>query len=289
MKDQAQGLREIFKDDNTEKGCRIIAITSGKGGVGKTNFTVNMAIKLSQLGYRTVIVDADIGLANIDVLLGIIPKYNLTDLLFKNKSAKEIIYEGPEGIKLIFGGSGIEELIDPDIDNVKNLVNGIEQLENIADIILIDTGAGLSEIVLTFLNASDQIILLTTPEPTSVTDAYAMVKVLSNHNYDRSINLVVNRATNSLEARNVLDQFCNVVNRFLNVKLEKLGYVMNDDYVCKAVKRQQPFSLVYPNCNASKCIDLIARNLVNRKLKQQDSISSIKAFFSKLLKTNKGW
>ena len=179
--DQAENLRKIMqqKEEQAKEAARVIAVTSGKGGVGKSSVSVNLAIQFARMGKSVVILDADFGLANVEVMFGVIPKYNLSDLLYNGRELKEIICEGPEGIQFISGGSGIANLANFDKEQVKRLINKMTELEKIADIVIIDTGAGINPSVMEFLISSPETILVTTPEPTSVTDSYALLKSLS--------------------------------------------------------------------------------------------------------------
>ena len=184
--DQAQNLRNIIKMQNQKmvQNARVISVTSGKGGVGKSNTSVNIALQFQRQGKRVIIFDADFGLANIEVMFGIIPKYNLGDLMFKGKELKEIITPGPEGVGFISGGSGIAKLVNLDKEQIKRLVGKLSELDELADVIIIDTGAGISSSVMEFLVASPETILVTTPEPASITDSYALLKALSmNEDY----------------------------------------------------------------------------------------------------------
>ncbi len=178
--DQADQLRKLVnKQKKVRKVSRVITVTSGKGGVGKSTLTVNLAIQMSRMGKRVIILDADFGLANIEVMLGIRPTYNLADLMFRGKDLKEIITDGPEGIGFISGGSGIQELSRLTRDQVIYLVQKLYELDELADIILVDTGAGIADSVLEFVSASNEVLIVATPEPTSITDAYALLKTLN--------------------------------------------------------------------------------------------------------------
>ena len=179
--DQATQLRNIIKANavsNTPK-ARVFTVTSGKGGVGKSNVSINLAVKLSKMGKRVVILDADFGLANIEVMFGAIPKFNLSDLIYKGMSIQDIITQGPEGIGFISGGSGIAGLTNLSKEYINYLIQNLQKLDTLYDVIIIDTGAGISSAVLEFLIASKEIILVTTPEPTSITDSYSLLKALS--------------------------------------------------------------------------------------------------------------
>lgn len=297
MRDQAEKLREIFEnldydkikqetyknnEKNLRKFARVITITSGKGGVGKTNLAINLGIKLSQLGLKVIIIDADLGLSNIDIVLGKAPKYSLSDVINYRKEILEIIEEGPEGIKFISGGSGVQDLIRIDKNQLANLLIQLSKLDEEADIVFIDTGAGLSNNVLSFIYAAKEIILVTTPEPTAITDAYALIKVISQKDKTKEIKLVVNRVENIEEAENLLNKLTEVSEKFLGINVQKLGFILNDKNVTKAVKKQQPFVLMYENTEASRNISNIAESLMNNYYIEQESQYGIKLFINKL-------
>jgi len=298
MMDQAERLRQII--DNLKlrqvvgqvnllnsikkKTAKVITVTSGKGGVGKTNITVNLAIALSELGKRVTILDADFGLANIDILLGIIPKYTLADVIYNNKNIFEVLSDGPKNIRFLSGGSGIEELIKLDKTHIDKFVSNIALLDRLSDVILIDTGAGLSDSVMSFVMAADEVILVTTPEPTSITDAYALIKMVANRDKDKKVRVIVNRAENANEANDILNKLSIVTGKFLEVKLDSLGFILHDEMVIKAVKMQQPFALSYPKCQASKHIKDIGSKIMDIKIdKVNGENTGIKSFVSKLV------
>ena len=228
--DQAENLRNIIKKQNQKdlSNARVIAVTSGKGGVGKSSVSINLAVQFTQMGKKVIILDADFGLANIEVMFGVIPKYNLSDLMVSGREISEIITEGPEGIKFISGGSGIAKLVNPDKEQVKRLVNKMSELENMADVIIIDTGAGISSTVMEFLVASPETIIVTTPEPTSITDSYALLKALSmNDNFRRedvSIKMIANRVSTESEGRNLYEKLNMVVSKFLDIDMTYFGF-----------------------------------------------------------------
>ncbi len=270
MKDQAEKLRNIMgKKSNEEQTkpsqdrAQILAITSGKGGVGKTSFSINLAISLRRLGYKVLILDADIGLANIEILTGINMRYTIADLIKRDKNIHDIIEEGPEGIKLISGGSGIHQLSMMDDKNIDRLLREMEKLEQEMDYIIIDTGAGISNIVLDFVMVSDETILITTSDPTSLMDAYTVIKALTTNGYKGKINVVINIVENRGEAENIFNKLNKVSQNFLNIKLNYLGYLHRDTLVNKAVKAQQPFLILNPSSNISKKINIMALKLVN--------------------------
>lgn len=296
MRDQADKLREAINNlklsqptnqqaeqENTpERRCRVITVTSGKGGVGKTNISVNLALNLSQMGYRVVILDADFGLSNIDVLFGISPRHTLLDVISNSKSIFDILSEGPMNVKFISGGSGVEEMAQlkkPEFDIV---IEKTASLDKIADIIIVDTGAGISDNVISFVLAADDVILVTTPEPTAIMDAYALVKTVSYRDQNKNIQLLVNRAESEKEALNVIHKLCFATEKFLNVKLRELGFILFDTNVTKAVKQQEPFIMSYPKSVVSKQLTQIAKKLVVDQAENAEKPSGIKGFFSKL-------
>lgn len=292
MKDQAHNLRQListFKENKSKivessnvldenKDARVITVTSGKGGVGKTNFTINLGIALSRYNEVTII-DADLGLSNIDVVLGLIPKYTLANLIKNDVSIKDITLKGPNGVNIISGGSGVVDLIDLSKNEINRLIDSFLLLNKTSDYILIDTGAGLNNSVLSFIEAADEMILIVTPEPTSITDAYAVIKNIPKSN--KSIKLVINRVETSSEGYEVFNKINSATKKFLNVELENLGFIYEDPMVKKSVKEQKPFLLNYPNSIASKGIDLLAYNLINNCSKVE-SYGTFKKFINKL-------
>lgn len=267
--DQAAKLRELIKNQNNPKSlARVITVTSGKGGVGKSSVSVNLAMQLRRLGKRVVILDADFGLANVEVMLGIRPQYNLADLMFKGKSLNDIITQGPEGIGFISGGSGIAELINLTSEQVVSLAQKLSELDQFADVIIVDTGAGISDNVMEFVAVSQEVLLVATPEPTSITDAYALLKTLNKRNEDSgrmTVKLVANKVENDIDGQKLCDKLNIVVKKFLDINLEYLGSVTMDISVTKAVMQQKPFSIVFPNSAASKSVQAIAHKLCGQE------------------------
>lgn len=294
MHDQAEKLRKLVQDSSKnsggkqikrDKNTRIIAVTSGKGGVGKTNFTLNLAISLNKLGYSCIVFDADIGFANIDVISGVIPKHTIADVVTGNKKMREIIESTPSGVRIISGGSGINEIMRLDISKIEYLINEFKTLENEADYILIDTGAGLSNTVLSFVNSADEIIVVTTPEPTSLTDGYAMIKALTLYNSSVSIKMIINRVSSPKEADEVFDKLNKVTSRFLNVEIINLGYIYDSKVLIDAVKNQTPFLEYSPNSSIAKNINSIAVKLVgvekNTESNMNNFLSNLRNVFTK--------
>lgn len=287
--DQAQKLRDIVKDAREEevlnstyiKDSRVITVSSGKGGVGKTNFTVNLGIALSKQGKRVTIIDADLGLANVDVILGIIPKYTLSHIIKNEKSIDEIMLEGPHGLKVISGGSGMLDLVNLKEDQIESLIHSFDKLNDISDYILIDTGAGLNTSVLSFIKAASDVVVVITPDPTSITDAYALIKNISEE--EKHINLVINRVESSKEGAEVYGKLERAAKKFLHINLNNLGYVYEDNNVKKSVRLQRPFAIEYPNSIATKGIEMIAYNLINKENKTAD-VNKFSMFINKLFR-----
>ena len=298
MMDQAEKLRQVI--DNlklkqaanrvltpvapVKRSARVITVTSGKGGVGKTNITINLAIALSEQKQRVIILDADFGLANIDVLFGIIPQYTLLDVIKNKKNILEILTNGPRNTKFISGGSGVEDLIKLDQQQISKFIENMAMLDKLADIIIIDTGAGLSENVMSFIVAADEVLLVTTPEPTSITDAYALIKMVSNRDKEKKISVIVNKSESNAEANDVLNKLVLVAGKFLGISLEPAGYILHDESVVKAVKQQQPFSIMYPKSQAAKNIREISEKFMPRgSSSEMNQNSGIRGFLSRLV------
>lgn len=249
------------KSKGSNKRCKVIAITSGKGGVGKTSFSINLGISLSQLGYQTFIIDCDLGTANVDVLLNLQPKFNIAHILNKQKEILDIVVEGPSGLQLVPGGSGFQNIADLEETQFNRLIDSFQTLEKFADFIIIDTGAGLSRNVVNFLLASDEIIVVTTPEPHAITDAYAIIKVMDEHNPALEPKLVVNKAETPEEGKKIADKMISVADRFLNLRLEYFGYIIEDKSVWRAIKKLRPFVLAEPQSPAAQCVKALAKKI----------------------------
>lgn len=289
--DQAEKLRHLIRQHQINgpiHTSRVITVTSGKGGVGKSSISVNLAIALSRLGKRVVILDADFGLANVEIMLGTRPLFNLADLMFKGKSLADIITNGPENIGFISGGSGIQELTNLTRDQIIYLINKLAELDEVADIVIIDTGAGITDTVIEFVAASSEVLLVTTPEPTSITDAYALLKTLSkNENFagnDTVIRMIANRITPDENAKDIYEKLRVVSSKFLNLQLDYLGYIPMDYSVSKAVIRQNPVISAYPNSSFSKTITGFAKKLCETEPEVESEKKGIAQLFSNLLK-----
>lgn len=288
--DQAEKLRKMVKEQAAPRNvARVITVTSGKGGVGKSSISVNLAIALSRLGNRVIVLDADFGLANVEVMLGIRPQYNLADLMFRGKTLKDIITEGPENIGFISGGSGIQELTNLSKDQIVYLIQKLVELDERADIIIIDTGAGIADSVLEFVAASSEVLLVATPEPTSITDAYALLKTLNRKTdvslQDTVIKMIANRIDDYEEGKELYDKLSLVVSKFLDLKLEYLGAVPQDSSVSKAVMRQKPAIALYPNSQFSRTLSYFADILCENDTNNLQSKKGIAQLFTNLLRS----
>lgn len=293
MNDQAQTLRDLVSTRHDMRpGARttkIITVTSGKGGVGKSNFTLNFALTLQQKGFKVLVFDADIGLANIDVLMGITPKYNLYHLLKKEKTIWDIIHTGYNGLEFIAGGSGFSDLIRLTEEQLDYFAEQVSQLHGHCDVILFDTGAGLSKETLKFILSAEETIVVTTPEPTSITDAYAIIKMVNNMQPGIRFKLVINRVTEPKEGKQTADKITLVAKQFLQMDIPTLGYVADDSNISKAVKRQVPFSIAFPNSAASQNLREMADMFVQGQTfePQMHQGSGVKGFLSKMMKLMK--
>jgi flagellar biosynthesis protein FlhG len=289
MNDQAQTLRQMVRTQSpvpgSRRATRIITITSGKGGVGKSNFTLNFALALQAKGYKVLVFDADIGLGNIDVLMGVSPKYNLYHLLKKERTIWDIVQKGYNDLEFIAGGSGFHDLIRLSEEELDYFSEQIGQLNGYADFLIFDTGAGLSKETLRFILAAQETIVVTTPEPTSITDAYAIIKMVHSMEYDVKFRLVVNRVTDAQEGRQTADKINLVAKKFLQLDIPALGYVNDDSSVPRAVKKQVPFTIAYPHSAASQGIrELVERFIAGMPMQEEEQQSGVVRFLSRMIR-----
>ena len=257
---------QLFKPGAPETAprTRSIAVTSGKGGAGKTNFVANLAIAFSKMGQKVLVLDADLGLANIDVIYGLRPKHNLYHVITGHNKLSDIIIHGPAGVMLAPGGSGIVELANINESERKHFLAEMMEFENKVDIILVDTSAGINKNVLCFLKACSEIIFITLPEPPAIADAYGIIKAAAAGEtaLAQKLYLVVNRVSGRVEAQDVYDRLSLVTRRFLNIEIENMGYILEDKVVAAAVKAQSPYVLVSPNSGAGNCLQAIAQKML---------------------------
>lgn len=291
--DQATNLRNIIKNNQVnykKSDARVITVTSGKGGVGKSNISVNLAINFRRQGKRVVIFDADFGLANIEIIFGIAPKHSMFDMIYNNMSITDILTSAPFGIEFISGGSGIQELANLNKSQLDYMVSKLYDLDCLADIIIIDTGAGISNTVLDFVTASNEVLLVTTPEPTSITDAYATLKAMKNRGgniKDKEINLLVNKVSSEAEGLEIFKKLNKVTERFLDIQLKNIGFLPYDRTLEKAVIEQKPVSILYPKSNISKALEKLADNMLNNTVYNENHQAGLSNLFNTILKMKK--
>ena len=239
----------------------VLAITSGKGGVGKTNIAANLSVCMASDNQNVILIDADLGLGNLDVLMGIQPRYNLSHVVSGHRTMEEIMQIGPKGVEILCGGSGIETLANLNRFQRQRLLDEMGQLQDRSDTILIDTGAGIHSSVIGFCMAADHTLVVTTPEPTAITDAYAMIKVLASKNYLGRVSLLVNMAHTLAEGKKVYRQIADVASRFLNVPVYEAGILCKDDNLAQAVRRREPVVLAFPKTDISRAFAAISNRL----------------------------
>jgi flagellar biosynthesis protein FlhG len=245
----------------SQRRARVITVCSGKGGVGKTNLSINLALAFRRLGKEVLLFDADLGLANVDILLGISPRYNLQHFMLGQKPLQDVISEGPLGLKVIASGNGVSQLADLGPQERQRMLSHFSLVEESADVVIVDTGAGIAQNVMSFAMAADECLVVTTPEPTARLDAYGLIKTLSQDGYQGATRLIVNMADSDNEGREMGELMANLAKRFLNFHLEYLGTVTRDNSVRKAVSKQTPFSVMFPNSAPTKAVAAIASRL----------------------------
>lgn len=290
--DQAEQLRIIKANKQIRPLARVITVTSGKGGVGKSNTAINLAIQFKKMGKRVIILDADFGLANIEIMFGAVPKHNLCDLIYQGKNIRDIITWGPMEVGFISGGSGIAGMSNLSKEYLSYIVKNLAELDSIADIVIVDTGAGIGDAVLEFLVASGEILLVTTPEPTSITDSYSLLKALCRHQRfnceDTKIKMIANRVGKEAEGEKLYQKLNAVVERYLKIPMTFLGSIPQDSQLPKAVIQQVPVSLQNPLAKSSIAYEKIAGRLLDREETQRQPLRGMAAFFSHIISKNSG-
>lgn len=285
--DQAEQLRIIKARNQSHPLARVITVTSGKGGVGKSNTSINLAIQFRKIGKKVIILDADFGMANIEIMFGTVPKHNLCDLIYQGKDIKEIITWGPMEVGFISGGSGIAGMSNLSRDYLNYIIRNLTELDSIADIIIVDTGAGISDAVMEFLVASGEILLVTTPEPTSITDSYSLLKVLYRHpRFDQEttkVKMIANRVAKEPEGEILFQKLNAVVERYLKIPMTFLGSVPEDMQLSRAVMQQVPVSLQNPSARSTQAYERIAEKLLGREEAERQPKRGMAAFFSHII------
>ena len=290
--DQAEQLRNIIKANSIPRPvARVITVTSGKGGVGKSNTAINLAIQFRKMGQRVIILDADFGLANIEIMFGTVPKHNFCDLIYQGKNIKEIITWGPMEVGFISGGSGIAGLSNLSREYLTYIIQSLAELDAIADIVIVDTGAGISDAVLEFLVASGEILVVTTPEPTSITDSYSLLKALKRHprfsEKASQVKVIANKVDSQNEGEALFNRLNAVVSRYLKLPITYLGAVPQDNQLSKAVMQQMPVSIQAPTAKSALAYEAIAAKLMNRELNKNMVKRGMAAFFSHIVNGKK--
>lgn len=285
--DQAEQLRIKKAGTQTRPLARVITVTSGKGGVGKSNTSINLAIQFRKMGKKVIILDADFGLANIEIMFGTVPKHNLCDLIYQGKSITDIITWGPMEVGFISGGSGIAGMSNLNRDYLAYIIQNLVQLDAMADIIIVDTGAGISDAVLEFLVASGEILLITTPEPTSITDSYSLLKALYRHpRFDEEatkVKMIANRVSKDSEGEVLFGKLNAVVERYLKIPMIYLGCVPEDIQLSRAVMQQVPVSLQNPSAKSTAAYERLANTLLGREETERQPKRGMAAFFSHII------
>lgn len=286
--DQAEKLRSIIKANQINRPlARVLAVTSGKGGVGKSNTAINLAIQFRKMDKRVIILDADFGLANIEIMFGAVPKYNLYDLIYQGKSICDIITWGPMEVGFISGGSGIAGMSNLNREYLNYIIQNLSELDTLTDVIIVDTGAGISDAVLEFLVSSGEILLVTTPEPTSITDSYSLLKALNRHSRfkmdNTQVKVIANRVEDEEEGTDLFIKLNAVVTKYLKIPITYLGSVPRDEQLSKAVMQQSPISMQNPNAKSAKAYEEIAMKLMDKEVSKSVPKRGMAAFFSHIL------
>ncbi len=290
MGDQAQALREMSVWSQTERTMettasspKVISVSSGKGGVGKTSLVSNLAVSWAKRGARALIIDADLGLANIDVVFGLSPRYTLNHFFAHKRSLKEILIKGPHGISILPAGSGVQRYTNLIPADHIRLIEELDSLNNDFDLVLVDTGAGISENVTYFSTAAQTILVVTTPQLTAITDAYALIKVLALRYHEKKFDLIVNTAKNEQEALQVYDKITTVANRFLGVSVDFVGWLPYEKRLNDALSKQKAFVDLYPKSKLSDgCLRIIDKLQAVSGIEDQKGTPQF--FWSKLLR-----
>jgi len=280
------GATDLSLEDN--QLTRVYSITSGKGGVGKTVVVANLAYTLAAKGKQVLILDADLGLANIDVVFGLTPAYNLNHFFSGEKELHEIIIDGPPGIKILPAGSGIQSFTQLNSSHKLRLMGSLDSMHSHFDFVLIDTEAGISENVTYFNSAAQEILVVTTPEPTAITDAYSLMKLLSAQYHEKNFNLLVNQIHNEEEGLDVYRKLTMVSNRYLDISIDYLGSIPVDRQMIEAIRKQKVITEISPKSKISHSFEQLASRICAEPY-HSTAKGSIQFFWRKLLKSGEEW
>ena len=281
--DQTATLRQAVALNAPDRVVRVVAVTSGKGGVGKTNVTANLAVALAHLGRRVMVLDADVGLGNLDVLLGLTPPYSLADVLSGQRRLRDVIFPGPGGISVLPAGCGFQNLTALSDHQIRGLQSEMDELQDETDVLLIDTGAGIGRNVTSFATMAQDIIVVATPEPTSLTDAYALMKVLSTQYGERRFRLLVSMTRTATDGRDVYQKLSLVAERFLHISIDFLGSIPYDPRLTEAVCQQRPLVELYPQSKAAQAFLGLAHDLAQWPLPESPK-GGLQFFWKSLLR-----
>lgn len=268
--DQAANLRSLVAAPRPADGpaspLRVIAVTSGKGGVGKTNISANLAVLAAKAGKRVLVIDADLGLANVEIVFGLKPRYHMGDLINSSISIEDVMIEAPHGVKILPAGSGVQSLTQLSADDKLRFIAALEPVQDKFDLVLVDSGAGIGDNVLFFVGAAQEAILVVSPEPTSLVDAYATVKVLSQKAGVRHFGVIINPVIEELPAREIFNKLTQVTSRFLSASVRHLGYIPRDENLHRAIMAQRPLVDAFPHSPASRALNVLADKLFNESV-----------------------
>lgn len=293
--DQAGGLRKMSGDRSTSgsvvpierkwgKGVRVLAITSGKGGVGKSTITTNLSVAIAQQGARVLVLDGDLGLANLDQMFGVVPKYTLQDVVDGKRGMQEVVTDAPAGVSLLPACSGRYDVANITDEQRMGLFSEVDSLENDFDVLIVDTGAGIGSNAVSFAAAAQEVVVVTTPEPTSVRDAFAMIKVLGSRCRVKKVKLLPNMVTGAAEAATVHEKLQDLAERFFDVQVELVGHVVRDGAASAAVRAGHPLILHYPRSPASRCLAAVGRRLTGEHQSDKSLGGGIQFFWRRLLR-----
>jgi len=282
--DQAAGLRRMTQT----KPVQVIAVSGGKGGVGKTNTSINLAIALSEIGKQVMVLDADLGLANIDVMLGIHPKFDLSHVLSGEKTLNEVVVEGPAGVKFVPGASGIQRMSELSPAEHAGIISAFSDIGPDVDTLIVDTAAGISDTVISFTRASQEVIVVVCDEPASITDAYAIIKLLSQEYGTIRFRILANMVHSAQEGRELYNKMCRVTDRYLDVMLSFMGAIPYDENLKKAVKQQKAVVSAYPRSKSAQAYKNLARKVESWPL-PQGANGQMQFFVERLIQYSSGY